>query len=188
MKPEFKIIDPRRGEDWVETTRKGVRVSIRDQNLLLLRYIPSKKARPFELADFDDFIRVSMQCTGSIGFFSVSSFNGPLRAACPLSDEVIETYGSAMGYFPLEVQKIDHYQGLKRAVSFEVLIVGSARRRLPQAVEPWKTYPWDIDYLLDQLENLGCFFRFDGETETLEVFTRLYPDIDSYLERLGQRR
>jgi hypothetical protein len=188
VKPEFKIFDPRRGEDWVETTRSGATVSTREQNLLLLRYTPGRKHRPFEPFQFDEFVRTSMLRTGALGYFSVSSLSGPLRAGLPPALEMIERHGSAMGYFPLEADIVDQYLGLKNAVSFEVVIVCSVREHLREPAKYGKTYPWDIDHILEQIESLGCLSRFDGDTETLEVFTRLYADIDLQIERFARQR
>lgn len=186
--PEFKIFDPRRGEDWVERTRSGRSVSIRDQNFLLIRYTPGKAHRPFELSELDEIIRTSMLRTGTVGFFSVSSLRGPLRTMLPPALDLVERHGSAMGYFPLETEIVNQCLGLKSAVSFEVLIVGSARERFRPPTKSGKTFPWDVDHLFEQAERLGCLSRFDGDTETLEVFVRLYPDIDEPLERLARRR
>lgn len=187
-KPEFKIFDPRRGEDWVEKTRTGASVSIRDENLLLIRYTPGKTHRPFELSQLDEIIRTSMLRTGTLGFFSVSMLSRPLRAMLPPAIDMVERHGSAMGYFPLETAVIDQYLGLKSAVSFEVLIVGSARDRFREPTKSGKTYPWDVDHVFEQAETLGCLSRFDGQTETLEVFTRLYAGVDGLLGRLAWQR
>lgn len=180
-----KIYDPRRGDDWVETTRKGVRFSIRENEFILVRssIVKGHRFDPFIL---DELVKVSMQHTGSLGFFSLSSVDNTLRGALIEVIDVVEIQGSVLGFFKTEERLVNHYLQLKGLVSYQIYIIGSVRERLVQSVSKWKTYAWDNDFLLDQIDRLGCFCRFDGETGTIELFTRIYDGLDMVLSRIRE--
>lgn len=185
MLADVKIYDPRRGDDWVEATRKGMRFSIREHDFVLVRYSMIKGHR-FDPFTLDGLVKISIQHTGSIGFFSLSSVDNTLRGALIEAIDVVEIQGSPLGFFNTEERLVNHYLQLKGLVSYQTYIIGSARERLIQSVSKWKTYAWDNDFLLDQIDRLGCFCQLVGETGTIEFFTRRYPGLDMALARIRE--
>jgi hypothetical protein len=182
LKPEFKIFDSRKGDDYVESTRSGVPFSIQEYDFLVVRYRPFKIPPSQNQPEFDAFIRRAMESTGVRGVFSISDLSPPLKAALPpAAENVVEELGAVMGYFPLESKLINQFLDLKNVVSWEVVIVGSVQKHVPNPIKGWGTYPYDIDLFLGDPSSLGCLTRFDGETETLEVFTKIYDGIDQQL-------
>ena len=174
-----RIYDSRKGDDWVETTQRGKQFSLRENSFWLARCTPAGGMSTFDPCLLDQFIKTCMQCTGNIGFFSISSVDNGLRSALMEPMEMIELQGSLMGYFSITDSLVFQYLALKRLVSFQAVVIGSVRERLDTFSSNWKTYAWDIDYLFDQINKVGCFCRFDGETATLEIFTRIYAGLDA---------
>src|SRR6266536_327194 len=93
--PNFKVYDPRRGEDWSQKVARG-RFSSRKQEFLVIDYWPGRAGRLFEFEDFERLIATSIVSTGNRGFVTVAPFSSERARA---AFEWNQARSSAMSYF-----------------------------------------------------------------------------------------
>lgn len=190
--PNFKVYDPRRGEEWQQTLVDGRLLSMRDQGFVIVDYWPGRRNRLFELEDFEEFICASIAATGALGFISVAPFTKELRRR-DLASMVKwnEAHGSAIGYYALDIESIRRHVALLRLASYEDWVIGSCNVRFDDIPERGVLRPvvdWNIEFLFTQVGNIGSATLYSSETGIIRVYSRVYPSLDEQLWRLGARR
>ena len=190
--PNFKVYDPRRGEDWKQPRIGGELLSMRDQGFVVVDYWPGRHKRLFELDDFEELIRASIAATGTLGFISVSPFTNELgqRDLVPTVQWNAARY-SAIGYFVIDIESIRQHVALLRLASHEDWVVGSCNGRFDDIPERGVLRPvvdWNIEFLFTQINNIGSATLYSSETGIIRVYTRIYSGLDEHLQRLGAQR
>lgn len=169
----IEIVNPFLGQEWIETTRSGRRVSTTEEGLILIRAAFNRMLDP-ESVPLSEFISRGVRMR-RLGFASVSRLADSAGSRWPREIELQEEYGSAMGYFQTDADAVRRVIAVRDMLTFETFVVGSCSSPFTKPVGLWKTYPWDIDYFLDEVELIACVARFDYDAGTVEVLTRPFP-------------
>jgi len=190
--PNFKVYDPRRGEEWKQTLVGGQLLSMRDQGFVIVDYWPGRRKRLFELQDFEDLIASSMASTAALGFISVAPLTKELKERDLMSAvQWTQTRFSAIGYFAVDSENIRRHLALLRLASYEDWVIGSCNVRFDDIPKRGVLRPvvdWNIEFLFTQVGNIGSATLYSSETGGIRVYTRVYPSLDEQLQRLGARR
>lgn len=192
---DFRIFDPRRGEDYILETSARKKLSLLKKEFLVVSFYPGRLLKKMDfppslsLDKLDNLVRASMERVGKLGFFTIS----PVTTEVKLSHianlpEVNALLGSAIGYFKIDGPSIvRHFDLRRRLASYAEWAIGSCEEYFVRPKEPrWFQHAvyWDTSLLAMQIENVGCLSTFYGETGEHIFLTRIYTGIDDWLEPL----
>lgn len=161
-------------------------------------YEGREKSAPFKVESFNEGLASAMQRVGRMGFYSLWPLRNEIRNQPIISQSLAAIAGdSAIGYFDLTEDLIHQHLTLRGAAEYEEWVIGTCMERFrpPEGKARWylpwailKNRIWTIDHLFGQIENMCCLSACFAETGMLEMYTVLYPDIDTWLSSLVARR
>lgn len=151
----LEIVDPRKQEDYIITTRDGKKISMLQNGFFVISFSPERILKKlvspidFEVNLLDQLIKTSILKHDKLGFFAITPITKKVQELnISFIDRMNEMCGSTIGYFDIDVPTFELQLNLrKQHVSYEEWIIGSCNK---QFVKP------EVPKVASKIHILGC--------------------------------